>query len=1127
MKTSHPLLSRRSLLKGGAALGLSALTPAMLLSACGGGDTDTQALGLAGKRETRDLHFDLSHGQIANPELRLTNSSTHRKTLIEHTAESRARHRQSDPILGSVSDEKLTHYLEGVDVPAEAIQLGSVWGTHPTTGKPMLALNFLHVPSSSMDALAKRRVARGQIARGLTAKLRSYGVTQAALDSAPTQSQIGPLSGPFDVATALIFQHPAITNLDPNLGADIVDRVQNLPCDPNDDTCTPYSGDVAFQIALMIGASNYPSTTSSASWATLATIPDPTTQLPAVDEKGNTLYRFEMNPALADPVGAAVKAILNNINDDPLFMGTNWQSKDGGIGQQPQPTQVAVAARQALAASDFALVASVPFGARRSGVRLHDIAFDNDRNVVFTVVNEYIRSNGVYVQYYDGAGTSIPNTTATAYDDGDAYYNSIISPQIQVMGIPLQGSTAISTNFRFTMPPDAAKAVVYYGGLGLGGMDAFSKKALIGTVLTLVLNIGLPMICLTAGISITLQNGLRAAATQLLTDPIVIQNILKLLVVAISGGTIAAGIQSSATNLSIKPFLISAGTFLLQLFLSSAPRMGALLASFALISAPLEAAPFVGLALWVLSTAADLATIGETLIECLTCPAIDQTTVSLMMQSSVQISRDCNDFQFPATARTWTVKAFYDGGTTPIVVNGTIQPGQVDPISVPLTTTSSTGAVLGVPSGGNVQVQVYFYSEQGCLVGQGTTGSIGNIPDKTTGSLVIPVSITEMKVPLDATSSYKHYSKLTYSGGAHQWSPTAPQPTLTHANLCQGNDGAVCALHGLTVHTASGMAGYGYNAGGQGVSLCTGGGSATSMNVVQNIFLGSNPDSGLKLSTCGDATPIGIAYSPTGVVTGGLNFLLQQDSDGVYQLRSTDLTAGNFDLAQTLSWGRFSSPLDSLTTMGTSHVVGVNRATHTMEILRLPAAPSSTADELVSVPFPALAGGKGSRAGLLNTPVAVCSVNGTLLVLEQGNTRVQAFDADGNNVNTFKDASNNDTPLMPLMAESGVTYLDIAVEGAGYIYVLSYIDSGRTPENYRLDVYTPTGQFLFRTSSVAAANIAVDLYRNVYSLNYETVDDAPRTEPSLSQWQPVSTTPCGPASSSAGVRLAAAGCPAS
>ena len=97
-----------------------------------------------------------------------------------------------------------------------------------------------------------------------------------------------------------------------------------------------------------------------------------------------------------------------------------------------------------------------------------------------------------------------------------------------------------------------------------------------------------------------------------------------------------------------------------------------------------------------------------------------------------------------------------------------------------------------------------------------------------------------------------------------------------------------------------------------------------------------------------------------------------------------------------------------------------------------------------------------------------------------------------------------------------VTYLDVAVESKGYIYVLSYLRGGTTPQDYLLDIYEPNGTFLSRTPDprsasyrgehICAARIVVDLWRNLYALNHEkSAGPGGRTEPAVSHWIP--TTP--------------------
>ncbi len=89
------------------------------------------------------------------------------------------------------------------------------------------------------------------------------------------------------------------------------------------------------------------------------------------------------------------------------------------------------------------------------------------------------------------------------------------------------------------------------------------------------------------------------------------------------------------------------------------------------------------------------------------------------------------------------------------------------------------------------------------------------------------------------------------------------------------------------------------------------------------------------------------------------------------------------------------------------------------------------------------------------------------------------------------------------LAHPNATYLDIGVDGLGYVYVLAYVESGASVSNYRLDIYTPNGDFLTRTAGVSAARLTVDTFRSVYTLNFESLAGTPRVEPSLSHWVPI------------------------
>ncbi|HZV71087.1 MAG TPA: hypothetical protein VFG10_16145 [Saprospiraceae bacterium] len=92
-----------------------------------------------------------------------------------------------------------------------------------------------------------------------------------------------------------------------------------------------------------------------------------------------------------------------------------------------------------------------------------------------------------------------------------------------------------------------------------------------------------------------------------------------------------------------------------------------------------------------------------------------------------------------------------------------------------------------------------------------------------------------------------------------------------------------------------------------------------------------------------------------------------------------------------------------------------------------------------------------------------------------------------------------------------IEYLDIATEDKGYIYVLYFEDPGTSANQYMLDIYNPDGTILLGNplTGLAAAKMAVDQWRTLWTLNYETFrGPSNRTEPSVSGWIP--STPDAP-----------------
>jgi hypothetical protein len=97
----------------------------------------------------------------------------------------------------------------------------------------------------------------------------------------------------------------------------------------------------------------------------------------------------------------------------------------------------------------------------------------------------------------------------------------------------------------------------------------------------------------------------------------------------------------------------------------------------------------------------------------------------------------------------------------------------------------------------------------------------------------------------------------------------------------------------------------------------------------------------------------------------------------------------------------------------------------------------------------------------------------------------------------------------------GITYLDIAVEAKGYIYVLSRDDRADLPV-FRLRLYSPDGTPLRKgdqvQTGVNAEKLAVDQWRSLFTLNLDIIlGPSQRTEPGVSEWMP--STPGAPSSS--------------
>jgi hypothetical protein len=91
-----------------------------------------------------------------------------------------------------------------------------------------------------------------------------------------------------------------------------------------------------------------------------------------------------------------------------------------------------------------------------------------------------------------------------------------------------------------------------------------------------------------------------------------------------------------------------------------------------------------------------------------------------------------------------------------------------------------------------------------------------------------------------------------------------------------------------------------------------------------------------------------------------------------------------------------------------------------------------------------------------------------------------------------------------------MTFLDLASEMKGYLYVLGHTGTQPQRSDYFLDLYAPTGEWLARSpdgtdakaTNPNAAKLVVNQWRTMFTLNYESFIGSHGTEPSVSMWTP-------------------------
>lgn len=733
------------------------------------------------------------------------------------------------------------------------------------------------------------------------------------------------------------------------------------------------------------------------------------------------------------------------------------------------------------------------------------------------IQNWFLRFLGMWVQFLDANGKVIPvaqlpagtipgeTVVQSGLSTPNTVFLGVLPPAYTIAGIPVGPGVAFPT---WVMPLEASGARFYLAGIGFNGSWHDPEGIILaGALMTGIVNWALVAIFMAAGVS-TLDATIKVIAT-------VVSVIVAELVAALSATFTFR--ERPSEKVLIQFFARALQAILNGLSGAGLQQLVTIIATQLVAAQAIDAIPVAGQIARAVAAVIGGVSLAESLIEVGVSPPIYPFDLSLTHDLSVNILPDKNNTQFPQLPPGYTlyykVTYLFDDGT----------PHVLDAVDVPDPTVTHIPVTLkGVPRGGQVNISVGFYSRHSTTAagqndwcaGNGTTGLVPNIEDQAPD-----ITITEVVIPIQASTRYLHTRKTQLDGvGRHFWSSTALAPAYVPPPGGQ-LPGDLGGFRSITVRqgtsTQQGYLGYAWQGYSRTLLDCK---AAAPGQLDQAANLNTDAgNNGANAQNGYVTTPCGLQGGANAGVTLAYN-LLTHDSANFYLDTSTLLVRqvsldppGFANPNGGQAFGRLNLDSTTLLLHPAGHLFSVNNANHKLETLKLPGAPLADADA-GDLLLARTASGQGTRPGLITSPMAAAiSPDGVILVLEDAsaNNRIQAFDVGGNPVPFFKQQK---TPyFLQLDATEGMSYLDLAVEFSGYLYVLSQ-DPNTTV--IRLDIYHPgqTGtQPICTTQDVNGAKLTVDFWRSVYTLNYEVLQlpggaIPDLTEPSVSLWVPTPPT---------------------
>lgn len=1076
----------------------------------------------------RTLFFNFSHlGKARNKTQHFLylGGRKYRLTQVGDAPEVLAKARQTNKFLRNVPDRHITHHLENVQVMGDMTTLAyTTCNEDPDAGTWAMTGVYLMIPTTAIGAAyrhARSLKPRGPLPK--SGKRRMYRVPAARAKRDLVEESF--LMDTNSHAQTLVGLFPDLLSVEP--GSAAIVHTSYIAPDEN----TQFLG----RLLRTMGPAVPAGTTSISGiqpWATLVVVADDTQSPPVPFKKSDgklNQYIPDWNATIDSHVCTCIGSVHPLVKNDETNLGVDITAYGPS---NPIPPSVAAgrlwARRDGIATVDqgaLAARADTPTWTFTSqspetGLQVANptvtILADGRAQVQFSnnISNWFVRWLGIWVQFLDDNGTPIPVTQLPSDtlgnrsgpyspDDGDttdALFAGIIANPTTIFGVPYAPG---QENFTVKIPTSAGTLRVLLAGLGQSGSIPADPANITnpGVFLTIFVNYGLTAVFMAAGAL----GGIQTAGQKVAS--LVAQGIVGELVAVLGAGYNYQPVPSISVLLNIIKVLIQGlvvGPALTQFVTWLVEQLAE--------AEIIDSVPVAGQIARGVAAALGGIQLAETSIEVGISPAVYSFDLVLTHNLSITIQPDGNNTGFPQPplGSTLYYKASY------LFDNGT--PHTLDAVDVPDPSVGSIPITFsGIPRGGQVNITIGFYfrnsstpaGQNDFCAAQGSTGLIDNTVDQAP-----PLAVSQVKAPIGPSTTYVHTKKTTLdSQSQHHWSdaavapPYSPPPNSQQPGL--GGFNAITVRQGTSNPPQAGYVGYAWVAYSSGVNGCNVNAPGQFGQLANLNTDADNAQSGYATSACGLQTGSRLSYNL--LTSNGGNVYLDTSSSRLV-IRPITLDPPAFaGVNSNQAFGVLNFEESTRCLLHPSgHLISISQSVHKIESLKLPADPMD--DGTAAQYFLArTCAGLGSRPGLINAPTAAAiTPDGVILVLEAGNNRLQAFDVHGNALPYFQNLPKGYPPyFLPLDAtQNGYSYLDIAVEFSGFIYVLAKDASN----NHRLDIYHPQQSGtnpIATTQGVNGAKLAVDFWRNVYTLNYEVLQlpggGIPEfTEPSVSLWVPSS-----------------------